>query len=234
MTGGRRKLLEDWIDSYLRARSPLDVDPILAALSAYGRVETNVDASTHDLQEIVAISTSRRKARLSVGCDMLRDLTRTHQAAREAVIAMSESSHAGVRFNALVALGPETPTDLVDALVIRGLCDRSVRVRAKAADRSLWLRARWLAPKLAEAVHCEGHAATRVNLELCRALLADGFVVSRESSGRAWVTALDSTGLVSAWFEAGRSQAGAIEAFVADARELARRECDLTASPSSS
>ena len=111
-----------------------------------------------------------------------------------AILAMSQSSKAHIRFNAILCLGKSTPSDIVEKVLKTGLLDKSSRVRIKAADWIGRLRKTEFVPELTAALAIERNAKARATIEFSLRLLRDGYILKSAPGGRHNITVFGEEG----------------------------------------
>ena len=120
--------------------------------------------------------------------EMLGLLSEKWPSAADAVLSMSKSKKAPVRFNAICCLREKTPIEITDEVLTSGFADKSSKVRWKAAQTANDLRRLNLIPALSAAVDRENNAKTRLSMEFPLLLLRDGYILKPSSDGRIDVT----------------------------------------------
>lgn len=181
--GCSRDRLEPWIRETIRKRDPDLEEPLLAAIDAYDAICETARISPELLRPIVEAASSSRIPLYDTATTFLSKLTDRFPEVCDAVKAMFEAPRSHVRFNAILCLGSSTPPNLTFELLRRGLRDKSVRVRWKAADRAGRLRLRDLVPELEKALVIEkdSKASRTIHLEL--RLLRDGYILEPSGGG---------------------------------------------------
>lgn len=197
--GAQRNSFSNWLDSrYTGPRDSAIEAQLLTLAEAFDRAEETGSLAFADLQMVVEGASSPRGMLWNNATGLLEKLSARWREAAEAVLAMSKSRKANVRFSALCALGKHTPADITDTMLAAGLADKSSRVRWKAAQRTEDLKRRHLLCDLEKAVQLEPNAKARAEIEHAFLMLRDGFILKAGSDGgyNLWVrTPRGSTGV---------------------------------------
>lgn len=178
-TESKRSQHEKWFKERRGPRNPQDEAELLAVADAYDAAQRSGRLSKQQLQVVVEGASSPRGLVWNGAADLLKLLAERFGDASQALVQMSNSPKAHVRFCALCCLGKKTPTETVHALIKAGLTDKSSQVRWKAADRAHSLQLVELVPEITAAFHAEKHAKTRSTIEFELRLLRDGYILEQ-------------------------------------------------------
>ena len=186
-----------WFEHRRGPRDPQEEAALLAVADAYDAAMQIGTLSTEQLQRVVEGASSRRALLWNNATYLLMMLSGRWPAAADAIVSMSRNRQAHVRFAALCSLGRETPAAITDAALKAGLCDRSSRVRWKAADQANRLERANLVAEIIAAMAAETDDKARGSIELHLRMLRDGHWVRPESPGWSSVTARRHDGIAS-------------------------------------
>jgi hypothetical protein len=212
----KRAIYKDWLKhEYSGPRNLDDEATLLQVAAAYDAVQHSGRLTKGQLQKIVNGASSKKMLVWSNSVDLLNHISVQFGEAADAVIEMSKSKQAHVRFNALCSLGRNTPTAVVDAVIRSGLVDKSSRVRWKAADRAHQLKRIQLVPELTAAIQVERDAKTRSAMAFDLSLLRDGFILKKADSGNFDLTVSYPGGIMGKTVSARDVRSQGIEAIVA-------------------
>jgi hypothetical protein len=165
------------------ARHPDDEKAVLAAADAYDVAVAAGKIAPGQLQVIID-AVSNPRTRVWENCIyLLQSASEQWPQAAEAILDMMRSTKANVRFAALCSLGPQTPSPVIDQAIRNGLCDRSSRVRWKAADKANQLDCKHLIPDVQRALQSETNARAKASIELDCAFLRDGYLAKPQGDG---------------------------------------------------
>lgn len=135
------------------------VDPVLlVAADAYDAATACGAPSSEQIRMLVDAASHPLERVWLDGVRILMRASEQWNEAAQAILIMSKSNLAHVRFNAICSLGPKTPSTIIDAVSRAGLTDRSARVRWKAADRAASLQQFHLEPDIEAAIKEERSA----------------------------------------------------------------------------
>jgi hypothetical protein len=188
MMGEMRDHYENWIQRQLEDQCPDLVEPIRAAVRAYERILASFKCSGRSLQVIVDAACSTRVALSSCGGHLLANLTVIHQAARDAVLGMSEDRQSHVRINAIHLVSAGIPHAFSVPIIQKGLNDRSATVRRIAADRALHLNLKSLVGDLQSQLARETDERTKKAIDYSLRLLRDGYILKPKGKGEYCLT----------------------------------------------
>jgi hypothetical protein len=172
-----------WVERYLRPRYPELVAPLMAAVDAFDAIQDRGELSQGNLGILVEAACSSRRPLYENVCGFMAHLTARWPEATAAILQMSKSPKAQIRFNAILCLGRDTPSDVVDAILKGGLRDKSARVRSKAADWAGRLRNKRLVTELGAALTAEKNRRARSTIEFELRLLRDGYILEKTEDG---------------------------------------------------
>lgn len=215
----KRPRFEAWLQGRRGPREPELERALLAAVDAFDVVNETGKLQDEELRLILDAASSSRALLWMNVVDLLGKLSEQWPAAAEAVMDMSRSPKAHVRFNALCCLKTGTPNAVVNTVLKAGLVDRSSRVRWKAADRTEGLEKINLIPELTAAFEVEQNAKTRNSIEHHLLLLRDGYIVEQEPDGGFQVTARTRGGIIGRGVTAEEFRAKGIGMIVSELRE---------------
>jgi len=165
---------QDWMNVYLEPRHPEMMRPFQRALAAFDRIQENRRASPRNLRPILEIARSSNRLICENGAVLLGDLAAEYDEAREALEQLSIDARAGLRINAIIALGNRAPRDLGLSIILRSLKDRSARVRAIAADYAARLYLPEAIPTLERALSVEKNHKARTVIDFSLQRLREG------------------------------------------------------------
>ena len=172
----------------MRPRYPELEVPLVAAIDAFDVILSANELAPHQLRPIVDAVSSSRRPLYENASGFMKTLSAKWPEVNAAILAMSRSSKAHVRFNAILCLGNSTPADIIEKVLKSGLLDKSSRVRGKAADWIGRLRRRELVGELAAALSVEHDQKARSTIEFELRLLRDGYILEPEKDGGYRVT----------------------------------------------
>ena len=179
----QRERLQPWVGNYLHPRYPELEAPLMAAVDAFDAVQQTGKLTPESLRPIVDAVSSPRTPLYENACGFMQTLSAKWPEVNAAILAMSQSSKAHIRFNAILCLGNSTPSDIVEKVLKSGLLDKSSRVRIKAADWIGRLRKAEFVPELTAALAIEQNAEARSTIEFELRLLRDGYILKPASGG---------------------------------------------------
>jgi hypothetical protein len=179
----QRDRFQPWIENSLRPRFPELEAPLMAAIDAFDAVQQTGKLPPESLRPIVDAVSSPRTLLYENACGFMRTLSAEWPEVNAAILAMSQSSKAHIRFNAILCLGKSTPSDIVEKVLKSGLLDKSSRVRIKAADWIGRLRKAEFVPELTAALSIEQNVEARSTIEFELRLLRDGYILEPASGG---------------------------------------------------
>lgn len=183
-----------WFERRRGPRDPQDEAALLAIADAYDAALQTGTLTSEQLQRVVDGASSRKALLWNNATDLLMSLSGRWPAAADAIVAMSRSPQAHVRFAAICSLGKNTPLSITDAVLRAGLTDRSSSVRWKAADRSNVLERVTVIPDITAALAVEQNAKARQSIELDLRMLRDGYWIRPEAPGSLWITVRSRSG----------------------------------------
>jgi len=218
-SGTQHELYAAWFRRRRGPRNAQDEADLLAAADAYDAAIRDGKLSAEQLQCIVEGASSPRALLRNNATELLTKLSGRWPEAADAISNMFCSRQSHIRFAALCSLGRETPADVTDALLRAGLCDKSSRVRWKAADRANHLERRNLVPEINAALNAESDGKARRAMELDLRMLRDGYWVKPASPGRTSVTARLHNGIASRTVSNVELRAKGLESILAELRE---------------
>jgi hypothetical protein len=192
----QRDRFQPWVEKSLRPRFPELEAPLMAAVDAFDLVQRTDELLPQRLRPILDAVSSSRRGLYENTCEFMQILSAKWPEANEAIVAMSQSTKAHVRFNAILCLGDSTPGTTVERILKSGLLDKSSRVRRKAADWICRLRKTEFVPELAIAQSSEPDAKVRSGMEFSLRLLRDGYILRPGESGFYELTVLRDDGSV--------------------------------------
>jgi hypothetical protein len=208
---------EPWPVPFLRSQGAELDRKLKDALAAYDAARARAVASSETIAPIVRAALDPHVAIHEPATQLLGVLTADHEAARVAVEKMAQQSNWQYRLNALLCLGPATPSVFATALVRGLLADASPRVREKAADQALQLGLDGVGDALREAAAKETSDTALVALEFCRELLENGYIVKPSGEGFL-VTAWTGSGTAGRWYSRAQYAEHGIDAILASLR----------------
>lgn len=215
----QRDKFEPWVEKALRPRYPELETPLMAAVDAFDVVQQTGKLIPELLRPIVDAVCSSRRPLYENACEFMRTLSSRWPEANVAILDMSQSNKAHVRFNAILCLGGSSPPDTAKTILRRGLLDKSSRVRRKAADWIGRLRKTELISELTAALATESDSKARATMEFELRLLRDGYILEPEGGGRFRMTVhMDGGGVSSAPVEQDRLSKQGIDAVAAELR----------------
>jgi hypothetical protein len=179
---------QNWLETYLRPRFPDLEAPLLEAFDACDEIEESGEVSEENLARLLRAMNSHRRPLYENICGCMEKLSVKFEPVQSAILEMSRSTKAHVRFNAILCLGYDTPHGLTDTVLKSGLMDKSARVRAKAGDYILRLDNKRVLPELSEAHACEKNPGTRDTLAFGLKLVRDGYILEKKKTGSWYVT----------------------------------------------
>jgi hypothetical protein len=168
----------------------------MAAVDALDVVQQTDELHPKLLRPILDAVSSSRRPLYENTCEFMRILSAKWPEANDGILAMSQSTKAHVRFNAILCLGKSTPATTVERVLKSGLLDKSSRVRRKAADWIGRLRKRELLHEWAVALSSERDAKVRSTMDFELRLLRDGYILKPAQGGRFRVTVRTEDGCV--------------------------------------
>jgi hypothetical protein len=211
-----RDYFEPWLRDRLRQRYPELEAPLVRAIDAFDAIEDKKCISSELLAPIVEAASSPRTPLWENAIDLLGRLGTQYAEAREAVIAMAQHSRSNVRFNAICCLRKSTPAAMTLQVLREGLCDRSARVRWKAADKALSLRLQEIVPELEQAYAVEKNPRGKTEISFALKMLRDGYILERWPDGTCQVTTFISNGVSGRNVSESELQRRGIQAIVAE------------------
>jgi HEAT repeat protein len=140
---------------------PVQPEIVLNLLKAVELIAIQRQPDTTVVNDVVLGVSSHRVPVYETASYVLGDLAVYSSEALQALIELSHSTDSGVRHNALLCLTNEMSQEVVHEMLIRGLRDRSSRVRRKAADWAGRLGCHAVLPAMQEALKVEKKAETR-------------------------------------------------------------------------
>jgi hypothetical protein len=192
-----RQQFDPWLRDVLQPRYPELVAPLVAAIEALDLYRSGTPLTEKLLQPIVAAASSSRRPLYENATSFLGSITETQSLAIEAVVKMSKSKDATLRFNAILCLKECTPSDVTLQILRQALIDKSSRVRKKAADWAGRLRLKTLVPELESAAAIEQHTGTRTTILFELRLLRDGYILDPAAPNGFYVTTRTKGGVAS-------------------------------------
>jgi hypothetical protein len=209
-----------WVEETLRPRFPELEAPLMAAVDAFDATQNSGQLLPERLLPILDAVSSPRRPLYENTCDFMRTLSARWPEANAAILTMSHSSKAHVRFNAILCLGKGTPATTVKTVLKAGLVDKSSRVRSKAADWIGRLRNVELVPELGAALATEQDPKTRSTMEFQLRLLRDGYILEPRPDGVYCVTVhTKQGGVMSSFVQRETLNARGIDVIVSELRQ---------------
>ena len=172
-----------WFKTCGGLRNPADEAVILEFAAA---IDEAIETGTLTDQQLACVVRAVRCPTISVwgsATELLMSLSGKFPAASQALEELSRDRKSQVRFAALCALGPKTPSKVTDEMIRRGLQDKSFRVRWKAAEQANYLLRRDLVPEMEAALAAETHETALGDIELSLRMLRDGHWLEKEQDG---------------------------------------------------
>ena len=158
-------LEEHWLENHVRKQHPELVRPLMDAMKTFSRASRERPVALTALAPLIAAATSDRAPLHDAATGMLGRLAEAHEAARQAMMNMTADSNWRVRFNAVLCVNERAPRPFSLTIIRSGLCDKSWRVREKAADWALRCHFVELLPDLREARKQEANQSARACME---------------------------------------------------------------------
>jgi HEAT repeat protein len=158
-------LEEHWLETHVRKRYPELVRPLMDAMKTFSRVSRKRLVALDALTPLIAAATNDRAPLRDAATGMLGRLAEAHEAARQAMMNMATDANWQVRFNAVLCVNEQAPRSFSLTIIRQGLCDKSWRVREKAADWALRCHFIELLPDLREARKQESNQSARACME---------------------------------------------------------------------
>lgn len=208
-----------WFERRRGPRDPQDEATLLAIANAYDQAMHSGVLSANQLERVVGAASSARPLLWKNASEMLATLSGRFPAAADAIVSMSRSRRAHVRFAALCSLGKETPTAVTDTLLRVALSDKSSRIRWKAVDQANRLARLTLVPEITAALATETNERARRSMELDLRMLRDGHWVRPESAGWSSITVKRRDGVASRRVRDEELQSKGLESILAELRK---------------
>ena len=169
-----------WYDEFFTRRYPELVEALDAAYDAFERTRQSGNLTEIDLALIVAAVRSSRAILWESVIDKLSPLTIFFEKARDAVSEMADDRKAPIRFRAMTAVRKRTPKQFTVPHLMKGLVDRSGRVRWRAAESAERLELLEMLPAIEAALQNEKQAGTREAINCAYQLLKYSYIVDPE------------------------------------------------------
>ena len=217
--GLKREHYEKWFKS---RRGPRDRDVeafILSAADAYDAIQVSGACSIEHLQRIVDVASSERGLAWNCGSDLLGKLAERWTQAADAILKMTTSPHAHVRFSAMCCVERGTPDVIGDAVLKAGIADKSAKVRWKAADTAEHFEKEHLLPQLIAALAAERNAKAKRSIERSMLMLRDGYTLTPMPSGELSLWIHTPIGSKGKFIKAEDLQTKGIEAIISEMRK---------------
>jgi hypothetical protein len=193
----KREEYSAWFDNRRGPRDPKIEKEILVIASIYDEIQESQILSDGQLQLIVDGASSSNGLMWNSVSALLRKLVEQWPSAGEAIVRMSQSPKANVRFSAICSLGKGTPAHISDSVLKAGLIDKAAKVRSKAGERADMLNKVNLVPNLEAAHASETNELVKKSLELSLRMLRDGYWVKTRPDGQTTITVKKSNGISS-------------------------------------
>lgn len=159
----------------------------VAAINALDTHAHQDQISLLELEPIVTAASSPYKCASEVGSGILFGLLRVQKAyAKEAVLAMSQSSNWRARWHALIHLHQGHPIDLCREIITKGLDDKSSKVRTFAVQKVFDFQFTDLLTRLELMLKSESHNEVRETLQLLVPIMRDGYFLELSEDGKTY------------------------------------------------